>query len=468
MDGVNPWKRWGLGRRLAQGSGRDLAAITVPVLVVAVAVTWATVKLVRPAPPSRIRMISGPDGSSYRTMADRYQSILGRSGIKVEVIRSRGSLDNIERLADPASQVDVGFVQGGLAEGINISHLVSLGSLFPQPLIVYYRHPEPVEVIAQLRGKRLAIGPEGSGTRALALAILKANDVDASSAVLLDLGSEQAAAALEAGTVDGVFLAGDSATREVMRRMREAPGVAMMSFRQAEGYVRRLRFLSSLTLPEGAIDLGRDYPPRTVQLVGPTVELIARHDLHPAISDLLIRAAREVHGGPGWFRKAGDYPVPLAREFPISTDAERYYKAGGHFLYEHLPFWLASLVDRLLVVVIPLLVVLVPSTRLAPAIYRWRVRSRIYRWYGALMAIEGGINGNPSPEQREELHRQLDEIQQAVNQIRTPLAFADQLYLLRSHVAMVRGRLDATTEGKNGHARASAPAVPATPPGPGR
>jgi hypothetical protein len=179
-----------------------------------------------------------------------------------------------------------------------------------------------------------------------------------------------------------------------------------------------------------------------VQLIGPTVELVARNDLHPALSDLLIGAAREVHGGPGMFRSAGEFPSAVQRDFPISDDAERFYKSGGQLIYRHLPFWMASLVDRLLVVVLPLLVLLVPATRVAPSIYRWRVRSRIYRWYGALMAIEREMMGQPAGERRVAILKRLDEIDHAVGVLKTPPSFADQLYVLRDHVGTVRRRLE--------------------------
>jgi hypothetical protein len=291
----------------------------------------------------------------------------------------------------------------------------------------------------------LAIGSEGSGTRALALKLLKANEMDGPPTTLLPLSGEEAAKALSAGTVDAVFLMGDSATPRVMRGLRDTVGVELMSFRQAQGYVRRFRFLTRLTLPEGAFDLAKNYPPRTTDLIGPTVELVARPDLHPALSDLLISAAREVHSPPGLFRDAGQFPAPQERDFPISPDAERYYKSGTQFLYKRLPFWVASLLDRAWVLVVPLLVLIVPATRIAPALYRWRVRSRIYRWYGALMGIDRDLRGlsgtTPTPEQKEALEKRLSEIEDGVNEIRTPLAFADQLYVLREHVSMVRRRL---------------------------
>lgn len=427
--------------KLGAVAWRDLMAVVLPVVLLAAAAVWVAVRFVRPAPPDTIRMLGGLDGSGYRLNAERYQKIIQGYGVKVEIIPSGGALDNLRQLADRNAQVDVGFVQSGLVEGVDIRGLVSLGSVFAQPVMVYYRGDQPIETLSQLNGKRLALGPPGSGTRALATALLKGNGIEGPPTVMLDLAGEEAAKALFSGQVDAIFLMGDSATPKVMRSMRESPGVQLMSFRQADGYIRRFRFLSRLTLPEGALDLGKNYPPHPVQLVGPTVELVARKDLHPALSDLLISAAREIHSTPGLFRNAGEFPAPLARDFPISDDAERYYKSGGQYLYKRLPFWLASLIDRVVVVLVPLLVLIVPATRIAPTLYRWRVRSRIYRWYGALMAIEREMLANPGPEQKQRILHRIDEIEDAVNDIKTPLSFADQLYVLRSHVAMVRQRL---------------------------
>jgi hypothetical protein len=439
-----------LPAKLVTLSWRDVVVVVAPIALLVAGAIWAAVALVRPAPPDTIRFLGGPEGSSYRNNAKKYKTIIERYGVSVEIVPSRGSLDNLHRLAESARQeeptVDVGFVQSGLTEGVDISNLRSLGSVLAQPLMVYYRNAEPVEMLSQLRGKRLAIGPVGSGTRALAVALLKGNDIEGPPTVFLDLGGEEAARALTVGDVDAAFLMGDSASPRMMRRLREIPGIELMNFRQAAGYTRRFRFLTRLTLPEGALDIARNLPPKPYELVGPTVEMVARQDLHPALSDLLISAAREVHSGSGMFRDAGMYPNPQERDFTISDDAERYYKSGGQFLYKTLPFWLASLVDRMLVVILPLLVLIVPATKLAPTLYRWRVRSRIYRWYGALMAIERDVMRSRTAAERDEMsdqiHRRLDEIEDAVNTIKTPLSFADQLYVLREHVNMVRRRLE--------------------------
>ena len=422
-------------------SWRDLAVIVLPVLLFIVLAVWFAFRFVRPAPLDTIVIASGPEGSTFRTTADKYRKIIERNGVKVQVMTSQGGLDNLHKLADPSIRVDVGFVQGGLTDGVNIEHLKSLGSLFTQPLLIFYRGTRPIDELSQFRGKHLAIGPEGSGTHSLATKLLKANGIDEKPTVLLDLAGEEAAKALTDGHADAAFLMGDSATPSVMRGLMTTRGIRLLNFTQADGYARRFSFLSKLILPRGAVDLGKNIPNEDVQLVGPTVELVARESLHPALSDLLIAAAREVHGGPGIFRNAGEFPAPLKKDFPISDDAVRYYQSGSRFLYTHLPFWLASLTDRLLVVLIPLVVVIIPALRLVPLVYRWRIRSRVYRWYGVLMAIEREIFSGPTAQEKQELLKRLDRVGEAVNRIKLPLSFADQLFVLRSHVDMVRDRL---------------------------
>jgi TRAP-type uncharacterized transport system substrate-binding protein len=414
-----------------------------PLLLVIVGVVLIAQKVMHPA---TIRILSGPDESSYRRHADKYKAIIERHGVKVIVLPSQGALDNLKQLADPKAKADIAFVQGGLADGVDISRLFSLGSVFAQPLMVYYRQKEPVEVLSQLKGKRLAIGPEGSGARTLTLKLLKANDMDGPPTVLRELAGEEAANELLAGNLDAAFMMGDSATPAIMRKLRNNDQIEIANFRQADGYLRKFKFLSKLTLPEGAYDLGKNEPPKTLTLVGPTVELVARNNLDPALSDLLIGAAREVHGGAGMFRNAGEYPAPLARDFPLSPDAERYYKSGTQFLYKKLPFWLANLLARLVVIVLPLLVILVPATKLAPAIYKWLMRSRIIKWYGAMMTIERAMLARPSAEEQANLLQRFAAIEKAVNEMKAPASFGDQLYVLRDHVRLVRDRLAAMSQ----------------------
>jgi TRAP-type uncharacterized transport system substrate-binding protein len=440
---VNPqnFKRLLLPAKLVTVSCHDLLVIGVPVLLVTALAAWLAVKFIGPAPPDSIVMLAGPKESSYYSIAERYAKIISRSGVKVRVVETEGAQDNLRRLADRKIYADVGFVLGGVTEGIETSGLMSLGSVFVQPVLVFYRGKESVERLSQLEGKRVAIGPEGSGTHALAMKFLVANGMEKGPTRLLELDGDDAIEALKLGKIDAAFLMGELVRGQVTRNLLKVPGIRLMNFSQADGYMRRLKFLSHLTLPKGAFDLGQDLPPHAVDLVGPTVELIAREDLHPALSDLLISAAKEIHGPAGMFRKAGEFPAPLERDFPISEDAQRFYRAGTPFLYKKLPFWMASLVDRVLVVLVPLVVIVIPVIRIVPPLYRWRVRSRIYRWYGALMALERDMFAQPTPERAREILKRLEDIQEAVNNMRTPLAFADQLYVLREHISGVRNRL---------------------------
>jgi TRAP-type uncharacterized transport system substrate-binding protein len=431
-------------------SWRDLAVTLGPILVLSVIAIWATFRFVRPAPPDTITITSGPIGSTLHNTAEKYRKILARHGVTLTVLPSQGSLENLHRLIDPSFRVDIGFLQGGITAGANIDNLVSLGSVFYEPVRVFYSGAGSVDRLSQFGGRRLTIGPEGSGTRFLALALLKANGIEPGGpTTLLDLDAEDAAEALLEGTVDAVLLTGDSAAPPLMRKLLRAPGIQLMDFPQADAYTRRFHYLSKLVLPMGAFDFAANLPSRDVTLIGPTVELVAREDLHPALSDLLIEAAREVHGRAGLLHSAGEFPSPLEHEIRISDDASRYYKSGKGFLYRHLPFWVASLADRMLWILVPIVALVIPGLRMVPMLYRWRIRSRIYRCYGALLALERDILANPGPGKRQELMKKLDEIDRTTGAMKMPVYFADQFYVLREHIGWVRGRLtdDAASQG---------------------
>jgi hypothetical protein len=394
------------------------------------------------APPSTIVMTTGPEDSVNQVNAERYAKILARNGVKLKLLTSEGSLENLRRLTDPAFRVDVGFVQGGLSAGMKIDRLVSLGSVYYQPLLIFYRSTAPLRLLSQLTGKRLSIGPEGSGTRSLALVLLKANGiVPGGPTQLRDLDADDAEKALLDGQIDAAFMMGDASSREVMRTLLRSPGIRLFDFTQADGYTRRISYLTKLDLPEGSLDLGKDIPRHDLRLIGPTVELIARTDLHPALSDLLLEAAKEVHGRAGLFKRQGEFPVPLEHEFRISTDALRYYKSGKSFIYRYLPFGAASLLNRFLVVFVPTVIVLFPVLRFIPALYRWRIRRRIYRWYRELLALERDMMAQSSPDLREALLGRIDQIEMEVNKMNVPASFADQFYVLRVHIVFVHEQL---------------------------
>jgi len=391
-------------------------------------------------PPRTIIITSGPEGSIFHTNALKYAPILARQGIKTRILTSHGSLENLERLTNPKFRVDVGFVQGGVTND-RMDKLMSLGSISYQPLMIFYRGA-PIELLSELAGKRVALGAVGSGTHALATTLLAINGIQPGGTnTLLDWEPKESAKALLEGNIDAVFLMGEDASSAVLRQLLRTPGIHLFSFKQAAAYSRRFSYLTALQLPQGSIDFGQNIPPQDVWLIGPTVELVAREHLHPALSDLLLEAAREIHGRSTLLQRKGEFPAPLEHDFRISPDAARFYKSGKGFFYRYLPFWLASLTSRIVIVFIPMVVVLIPLLRSIPTLYRWRMRSRIFRWYRALLALERKLQESPEPVNRDALLNRLDEIESAVNRMKIPASFADLFYDLRGHINFVRNML---------------------------
>ena len=425
------------------GHGTTLGAIVFICVVVIVAAFW----FIRSAPPDTIIMTSGDEGTSFVRNAEKYKKILAEKGVKLEILKSEGSLENLERLANPAFRVDVGFVQTGVAGGTNTDKLVSLGSVNYLPLYIFYRSGKPFDILSQFSGKRLAIGEDGTGTQVLALELLALNGIKPGGATaLLEIDDDDAHKALQEGKIDAAFMMSDSASSETRRELLREPGIKLFNFSQADAYTRRIGHLNKVVIPKGSYDFGKNIPDHDITLVSPTVELIARSDFHPALSDLLLEAATEVHSKPGLTRNRGEFPVMLEHEYKISPDAVRFYKSGKGFLYKYLPFWMASLVNRILLVFVPMLLVLIPGLKSIPAIYRWRMRLRLLRWYRALLILEEGLVAQITPEKHAELMERLNEIEETVNNLKVPASFADQLFTLRSYMGMVRERFMRTAK----------------------
>jgi TRAP transporter TAXI family solute receptor len=420
----------------------DLLQSAGPLLILSAIAIFAALHYVRPAPPDKLTMASGPPGSKFSTVGEQYQKILARNGITLRLVASEGSSDNLKRLTDPHSGVDIALVQSGTPATGDTSDLRSLGTMFYETLTIFYRAAKPIERLSELRGRRIAVGPAGSGARALALALLKANGIDEQGDTqLLDLEGEAARGALLRRQVDAIFLTGDSAAPATIREMLHAPGILMFDFPQADAYVRRFHYLNKLEMPAGAFDLGENLPATPINMLAPTVELLAHSGLHPALSDLLLEAATQVHGAASLLQNAGQFPNPSVNDYPISADAARYFKSGKSFAYRYLPFWLASLLDRALVVFLPVLLLVIPALRYIPTLYNWRINRRISRRYGQLMALERQSLGDLSAEKRALLLEQLAHIERSVIALRMPGSHADQLYVLRQHLQFVRDNL---------------------------
>jgi TRAP-type uncharacterized transport system substrate-binding protein len=420
-------------------SWRDMVFVALPSLLLAIGAFWLAAQFIKPAPPDRMIISTGGEGGAYQRFAARYKDVLARYGIELVDKPSAGATENLRRLRDPEFEVDAAFIQGGTARPGDDDELVSLGDFYYEPLWIFYRAAalRGGDKVLDLKGMRIAVGGAGSGTNHLAMELLAANGIDATNTKLIETGGMGLVERLQKNEIDAVFVVGPTQSSLVWSLLY-TPGVRLMSLTHAEAYTRRFPYLARLVLPRGAIDLTQDIPPHDIQLVSPLATLLLREDTHPALIDLLMQAAGEVHGAPGVFQKPNEFPRAGHNAFPLSKEAERYYKSGKPFLQRYLPFWAATLIDRMVVMVLPLLVVLIPLFKFAPQIYGWRVRSRIYRRYGELKFLENEINEEPGRHSRAEWIEKLDRIEADASQIRTPLTFSDMLYTLRGHIDLVR------------------------------
>lgn len=425
---------------------RDLFATAWWIFLIAGIGFVVAFQFVEPAPPRHVVMTSGSESGAYYQFAKRYAAILARSGITLEVRTSEGSVQNLERLRSGEAQI--GFVQGGVIEPIDESRideepenwgLLSLGSMFYEPVWVFYQG-KTIERLSELRGKRIAIGQEGSGIRQLAQRLLEDNDVDFRQNTLPISGLD-AAEELQQGRIDAAFIiAAEHAP--VVQVLLRSPGIKLMNFSQSFAYERRYPFLTRLTMPQGVADLVLDIPPADTRVLAPTASLVVRDDLHPALQNLLLQAARQIHGKPGFFQTANEFPSYMDGMLPLSSEAERFFKSGPPFLQRYLPFWLAVLVDRLIVLLVPVIALLIPLLRVAPAIYSWRVKSKVFRCYGELKFLEDDLKNHYDPARLAEYRERLDALDEEAAELHVPLGFTDLVYTLREHVNLVRSILD--------------------------
>lgn len=432
-------------------SVRDLLIAGGPFLLLAIALLAGAYWLLEPNPPRRVVLATGPEQSDYAEFGRRYAEAMRRHNIEVVLRPTGGSSTNRRLLRDPAESVDLGFVRGGSSELLGAEDetdgivLAALGSLFYEPVWIFYREDAEkklpgarLERLEQLHGWRLNTGTPGSGAANLIMRLLYANGLEPDDVQIERHDLTQAAMALFAGEVDAVAIVSAPESPMVQMFLR-SPGIRLFEFTQAEAYARRFAYLKPVLVPRGVADLALDVPSRDVRLIAPTTMLVAREGTHPALVQLLVQAAHRIHAEPGWFARAGQFPSSEDVELPLAAEAERFYKNGAPLLQRYLPFWLANLIDRMWVVLISIVAILIPLSRIVPPLYAFRVRSRIFRWYRQLRDIEDALSANTAP--AAELLDELNKLEARVELIPVPLSYTDELYSLRGHIALVRERL---------------------------
>lgn len=420
----------------------DFIKIYLPITVLVIAGFVVTWQFVDPAPPKTITIATGAPDGAYWDFATRYKAALAKKGLEVKLRPTAGAGENLSLINDPASGVDIAFVQGGIGDPFGAPQLVSLASVFLEPLWVFVRAERAPQRLQNLRGKRIAIGAPGSGTRVLAKTLLVAAGIDDENSTFLSIGGTEAARALKAGELDAAFFVTARISDSLNDLIRD-PTVRIMDFDRAEAFKRHYLYLTRMTVPEGLLALDANIPPRAIELVAPTAALVARDTIHPGIVDLVLGAASDVHRKGSLFSAAGAFPSPDFVDFPLDEDAQRYFKSGPTFLRRVLPFWAAILVERLLIMLVPLITIMIPLFKIGPPAYRWGVRRKIYRWYKELRVLEERVTRGEPEADADSVAAQLDSIQRQVGQLKVPLSYAEQLYHLRLHIAFVKQLLTA-------------------------
>jgi TRAP-type uncharacterized transport system substrate-binding protein len=390
-------------------------------------------------PPRTIVMATGIEGGANNELGIRYREILASEGVELTLQPTTGSLDNLRRLRDSKSGISVGFIQGGTTTRKESPELESLGTVFYEPLWLF-RRVEVGEGAQGLRGRRVSIGPEGSGGRALASQILSKTKLDSIIGELSGFTPQVAAEKLISGEIDAAFMV-TGWESPVVQSLLNAKGIEADTYLHADAFIAIYPFLHKLILPAGVIDLSTNRPPADVVLLAPKASLAVRADLHPALQYLLLDAAVQIHSQPGIFQKAGQFPAAESIDLPLSEEALRFYKSGRPFLQGYLPFWIATLVEKSLVVLLPLAALLYPVFKLLPQMYDWMMQLKITRLYDEIRSIESDMEAQGAGFDAISLNAKLDQIDRRANHLQLPTAYASNLYTLRSHIDLVRARL---------------------------
>ena len=433
-------------------SARDLAVTVGPFVLIALVLLIGAYFVLQPNPPRSVVLATGPEQGDYAEFGKRYAAALKKHHIEVVLRPTQGSSANRRLLRDAKEKVDFGFVRGGSSEVIQAEDekgtglpLVTLGSLFFEPVWIFYRTDaakklpgKKLEKLDQLRGWRVNTGGRGAGSTNLLSKLISANGLNREDLKIERLDLTQSAIALFNNEIDAMILV-SAPESPILQMLLRTPGISLFEFTQAEAYSRRFGYLSAVTLPRGIADFAHDVPAHDVQLIAPTSMLVAREGTHPALVQLFVQAARDIHAEPGWFAKSGQFPSKEDIEFPLAPEAERFLRNGPPLMQRYLPFWLSNLIDRMWVAMISIIAILIPLARVVPPLYAFRIRSRIFRWYRQLRQIEDSISAGKIPVA--DLLDELNKLDAKAERISVPLSYTDELYSLRSHIALVRERL---------------------------
>jgi TRAP transporter TAXI family solute receptor len=405
-------------------------------------VSWAALDYLVPAPPAQFTIATGSPNQTYEAIGKKYQEILARSRVKVEVLNTPGTVENLQLLNDPKSGVQVGIVQGGVGDSKKSPDLLSLGRVTYQFFWIFYRGTGTLDDVRQLKGKRIALGLVGSGGRKLAEDILRLGGINSKNTTLLAQTVPEATNALNNGQIDAMFLT-IAADSPLLRTLLNNPDIRLMSLSRAEALPRIYPYLVRFIVPQGLFDWQRNIPASDVTIIGTTLNVMVRKDFHPALVGLLAEAIVETHGRPGIFQQAGEFPTLIDPEYSMSEIARDFYKDGPSFLNRYLPFWMTSYAKRAIAVLVAVFGIILPLFNYVPKVYRWFIRERVLKLYRRLRIIDRRLAAELNASQIACLQHELASIERATILLGVPLRFSELHFSLKLHIDLTRSRLAA-------------------------
>jgi len=426
--------------RLTSILNLELLKASLPSIVFILIALAIGIKYIDPAPPKKIVIATDIPGSDYASFAYLYREYLKKEGIILEIHQSKGDVENLQLLKDENSGVDMAFIQDGIANKEGAGTLLSLGSLYYDPVWIFCRCKNQVSHLSELKGMKIAVGKAGGGSHVISTSILEASGVNDKNSTIIPSGEDEAEQAILKGKVDVAILV-DVPTSPYIREILDDESIQLVNLDEAEAFTRQYRYLHHLALPEGSINLERNIPSHDVQLLSPVVTLVTRGDVHPALIYLMLKTISQVHGGWGTLNKENEFPSDKDTDFPLSDQAASFYKSGLPFLDKYLPFWAATFVNRTLIIIVPLLAILIPLTKIIPTVYIWLIKMKLFRYYGELRFLETQLRESTQEKNHQEFLQMLNEIEEKVNELKLPVSFSQHIYELRSHIELVRTKL---------------------------
>jgi TRAP transporter TAXI family solute receptor len=410
-------------------------------LGLAILASWLLSRYISPAPPKTLVFTAGASDGAYYKFAQRYKTILALDGIMLDIRESAGSVENINRLNDPNSRVTSGFVQGGLGilsqgvdpESADFDKVQSLANVAYEPVWLFARDAK-INDMSQLKGLRIAIGPEGSGTRKVALDLLQKSGLTHDDKLWLPMGGAAAAKALADKSIDAAFVVAAPEAASIQQLLHTA-GVQIVDLVHASALSRLLPYLQTISVPKGVFDLQNNIPNRDIAMLSTSANLVVREDIHPALAYLLLDAAAHVHNSGGALNRPNDFPQMKGTDYPVAEEAKRYFTSGKPFLQRYMPFWAANFVQRLLLILIPLLAIVVPAIKLFPELQKFLQERKLFRLYAELKMIELDIKAKKD---LAVLPAKIEAINESIEKTKFAKVFVDRVYTLRQHVQFVQ------------------------------